>query len=289
MRGPSPRRLAGLTFAAAALALAVQTRGAAQLDGDGFDDCPGGPIQVSVSVDESVVLVGNEAAFTAEITTGTACWGAWGDACPGPPPAIALSNPPEDLTKVVCCKKVGPLDWIYEASSGGLNGKKDQGRATVTVVGPDRHTTGRYGEASQPYPVYPNTQVANLITYLHNSSAVVGPCAEVTKVEAKTFVWDMQEGYYVQTADWAEVGWLSWVVKDGKAFIDHHFGAHCADIDAVAVGEPCGPALRFEYRVTFAGGCGADDFKYVTAPGVVAQPYRTGPCQYELRMARSDF
>ena len=283
-----PRLAAGLTAAAAVCLLALDARGT---PGPPAPPPGGGGGSVTVDVSDTEVLVGHEVTMTATVD-GPAIGGTWFEVCPGGAAPRFVPRFVFDETNFeneACFGKVGAVDHGYKAEFQGGGTAED--RKTVTVVGPNAHQTGRYGEASQPYPVYPNTQVANLITYLHDGSALVGPCAEVTKVEAKTFVWDMQEGYYVKTADWAEVGWLSWVVKEkeGKAYLDHHFGAHCADIDAVAVGEPCGPALRFEYRVTFAGGCGADDFEYVTAPGVVAQPYRTGPCQYELRTERSDF
>ena len=252
------------------------TARAVQIDegpGEGGGDCGGGPISVTVTAEPSEVLIGHEATLTADVN-GARCSGAWQVACPAQFPMVFLNVPPDDTTKVVCGDKIGSQDHIYAASSGGNPPQSDQGRATVTVVGPNEYGATGFGNPSARIG---GGSIANISIAVRRDGESVGPCVSPT-VEFDVFT--VQGGEYESDGNgWRASVNVFWDTSSQR--ILHRVGYTCGEIDAVDVGGPIGDPIKYFYRVTYGTQCGATEGSFETG-GFVLHPKRTGDCTFAI-------
>ena len=238
--------------------------------------CEGGPITVTVTADESEVLVGHDVTFTATVN-GRLCEGSWNKLCPDASPSFfAYLRPPEDTTRDVCCDQIGPMEYVYAATSGGgPTGAEDDDGATVTVVGPNDSTVTGFGNPSTP--MSGSATVTLAITPLKDGERV-GPCVSPI-VEYQSLKWDANEGEFVQQHNgWISGGGVSWDTSLQR--IVHLYEVSCSGINSVAVGET-GVPRKYYYRIVYETQCGETDWTFNFGP-LAFEPERTGDCEFKL-------
>ena len=252
---------------------AVTARSAPQKPGGG--GCQGGPITVTVTADESEVLVGHDVTFTATVN-GHLCEGSWNKLCPDASPSFfAYLRPPEDTTRDVCCDRIGPMEYVYAAvSGGGPTGAEDDDGATVTVVGPNEFEATGFGAASAP--LLGGSEATLAISFTRDGQRV-GPCVAPT-VAYNVYVW--QDGEYVSDGQgWANDASIFW--DTSRQVLLHRITYDCGSINAANMNGSIGPAQKVFYRITYDTQCGETEGSFETE-GIVIRAVRTGDCVFEL-------